>query len=103
MFLDYFYNSDEAAKILGTVRSVPPTAKAQAICEESGTLNALTKQSVETSMQYNGVSDGGKTTSSEVTAILNDAYDNVSYGEMEPAEAAAEVVALLTDYIEMNK
>lgn len=102
-FLDYFYNSEEAAKILGTVRSVPPTAKAQEICEKEGTLNELTKQSVDISMQYNGVSDGGKTTGSEVTAILQDAYENVSYGTQSPAEAAKEVVSLLNDYIDMNK
>ncbi|MCI8418066.1 MAG: extracellular solute-binding protein [Lachnospiraceae bacterium] len=103
LFLDYFYNSDEAAKLLGTVRSVPPTEKARNICEEMDALNPLTKQSVDVSMQYNGFSDSGRTTSSEVTAILIDAYDNVSYGQMEPAEAAAEVMELLNDYMDVNR
>lgn len=102
-FLDYFFNSEEAAKMLGTVRSVPPTAMAQEICEKEGTLNPLTKQSVETSMQYNGESDSGYTTGSEVTAILADAYENVSYGTKTPEEAAKEVVSLLNDFIEANK
>ncbi len=102
-FLSFFFNSDEAAKILGTVRSVPPTVKAQEICEKEGTLNPLTKESVGVSMQYNGQSDGGPTTGSEVTAILNDAYDNVSYGTMSPADAAAEAMDLLNDYIDTHK
>lgn len=103
LFLDYFFNNEEAAAILGTVRSVPPTATAQKICEEVGACDPLTLESVEVSAQYTGQADTGPTTSSEVTAILCDAYENISYGEMEPAEAAAEVMELLNDYIETNK
>ena len=102
-FLNFFYNDETAAAILGTVRSVPPTVKAQEICEKEGTLNQLTKESVAVSMQYNGKSDGGPTTGSEVTAILTDAYENVSHGTMSPAEAAKETVELLTDYTDAHK
>ncbi|MCR5033061.1 MAG: extracellular solute-binding protein [Lachnospiraceae bacterium] len=101
-FLNFFYGPD-AASILGTVRSVPPTVVAQEICAKEGTLNPLTKESVTVSMQYNGESDGGPTTGSEVTAILTDAYENVSYGTMSPAEAAEETVELLNDYIDTHK
>lgn len=102
-FLNYFYNDEEAIRLLGTVRSVPPTQMAQDICSEEGSLNELTKESVDVSMQYNGVTDGGPTTGSEVTAILQDAYDNVSYGTLSPAEEAKEVVSLLNDYIAAQK
>lgn len=101
-FLDYFYNSEEAAVTLGTVRSMPPTAMAQEACKAADKLDALSVQAVEVSMQYNGESDGGLTTCAEVTSILNDAFDNVSYGAKEPAEAAEEVVSLLNDFIDMN-
>ena len=103
LFLDYFFNSEEAARTLGTVRAVPPTKKAQEICEEEGTLSPLMKQSAEVSMQYNGRSDGGLTTGSEVNAILKDAYENVSYGTKTPEAAASEVVTLLNDFLEANK
>ena len=103
LFLDYFFNDEEAAKTLGTVRSVPPTKSAQEICEKAGTLNPLTKMSVEVSMLYNGESDGGKTTGSEVTSILQDAYENISFGAKSPADNAAEVVAMLNDYISSQK
>ena len=99
MFLDFFFNDEEAIKTLGTVRSVPPTAKAQQITEAAGSLNPLTKMAVDVSQQYNGVSDSGKTTSAEVTAILKDAYENVAYGVKTPSQAAKEVVSLLKDYI----
>lgn len=102
MFVDYFFNNEEAIKTLGTVRSVPPTAKAQQITEEAGSLNPLTKMCVEVSRQYNGVSDSGKTTSAEVIAILEDAYESVAYGVKSPADEAKEVVSLLNDYLALQ-
>lgn len=103
MFLDYFFNNEKAVETLGTVRSVPPTNKAKEICEKTGSLNPLSKMAVEVSMKYNGVSDSGKTTTSEVEAILRDSYENISYGAKTPAEEAKEVVALLNDYIATQK
>ncbi len=99
LFLDYFFNNEESMKTLGTVRSVPPTERAQELTLEAGTLNFLTKSSVDVSMQYNGKSDSGKTTSAEVTAILSDAYENVAFGEVSPADEAKEVVELINDYL----
>ncbi len=99
LFLDFFFNNEEAAKTLGTVRSVPPTAKAQEITVTAGTLNPLTKMAVDVSQQYKGFSDGGKTTSAEVTAILIDAYESVAYNAKTPAEAAKEVVQLINNYL----
>ena len=40
MFLNYFYNNADAAKILKTVRSVPPTSVGQEACTELGILEA---------------------------------------------------------------
>jgi oligogalacturonide transport system substrate-binding protein len=99
LFLDYFFNNEASMKTLGTVRSVPPTEKAQVITIEAGALNPLTKSAVDVSMQYNGVSDSGTTTSAEVLAILGDAYENVAFGENTPAEEAKEVVSLINDYL----
>lgn len=103
MFLDYFFNNETALATLGTVRSVPPTALGKEICEKSGKLDPLTKQAVEVSSQYNGVSDAGKTTTSECEAILKDCYENVAYGAMTPEEAAKEIVDLLNDYIDSQR
>ena len=99
LFLDFFFNNEDSIKALGTVRSVPPTKKAQDITLEAGTLNPLTKMAVDVSMQYNGKSDSGMSTSAEVTAILCDAYENVAYGEKSPEEEAKEVVKFINDYL----
>ncbi|WP_349671196.1 extracellular solute-binding protein [Lacrimispora sp.] len=103
MFVNFFFNDEKAIETLGTVRSVPPTARAKEICEKSGSLNPLAKMAVETSLKYNGLSDSGKTTTSEVEAILKDAYDNIAYGAKTPADEAREIVQLLSDYIESQK
>ena len=98
-FLDFFFNSEEAARLLGTVRSVPPTAMAQQIVTNAGLLNRLTADGVAVSLSYNGQSDAGFTTSQEVKAILDAAYEAVSFGARTPAVVAREVVAQLNDFI----
>lgn len=98
-FLDFFFNSEEAAELLGTVRSVPPTAFAQKIVTEKGVLDKLTAEGVARSLTYNGFDDGGLTTGAEVTKILEEAYDAVSYGTMTPAAAARETVRRINDFL----
>jgi len=98
-FLNFFFNTEEAARLLGTVRSVPPTAMAQRIVTEAGQLNALTAESVARSITYNGATDGGLTTSAEVTSILLNAYEAVSYGSMAPAAAARTVVDQINAFL----
>jgi oligogalacturonide transport system substrate-binding protein len=99
LFLDFFFNSEEAAGLLGTVRSVPPTAFAQKIVAENGSLDKLTAEAVERSLSYSGFDDGGLTTSTEATKILEEAYEVVSYGTMTPAEAAKDVVEKLNSFL----
>lgn len=98
-FLDFFFNTDEAVELLGTVRSVPPTAFAQKIVTDKGILDKLTSEAVERSLSYSGFDDGGLSTSAEVTKILEDAYEAVSYGSMTPADAAKDVVAKINDFL----
>lgn len=99
LFLDFFFNTEEAAKILKTVRSVPPTAFAQKIVTEDGSLHKLTAEAVERSLSYNGFDDGGLTTSAEVSKILEEAYEAVSYGSMTPAAAAKDVVEKINSFL----
>ena len=98
-FLDFFFNTEEAAILLGTVRSVPPTAMAQQAVVNAGVLNALTAAGVARSQTYNGQPDAGFTTAAEPKAILDNAYAEVSFGRMTPAQAAATVVQQLNAYL----
>jgi oligogalacturonide transport system substrate-binding protein len=98
-FHDFFFNTEEAAALLGTVRTVPPTAMAQEVVVKAGKLNPLTAESVAITRLYGGKDDGGLTTSDEVTKILRDAYDEVSFGTKAPAVAAREVVQMINAYL----
>ena len=99
LFLDFFFNSEEAAEILGVVRSVPPTEFAQKIVTDNGQLDAFTAETVERSLSYEGFDDAGLTTSAEVMKIMSDAYEAVAYGTMSPADTAKDVVAKINDYL----
>ena len=90
MFLNYFYNNADAAKILKTVRSVPPTSVGQEACTELGILEGIAKDSVDIIQTYTGTNDLGLTTEEEVTAILQDAATQVAYGRSEERRVGKE-------------
>ena len=92
MFLNYFYNNADAAKILKTVRSVPPTSVGQEACTELGILEGITKDSVDIIQTYTG-------TKEEVTAILQDAATQVAYGQGTPEDVAKSTISLLDNYL----
>ncbi|MCL2214082.1 MAG: ABC transporter substrate-binding protein [Treponema sp.] len=98
-FLNFFFNSEQAAILLKDVRSTPPTAFAQQIIANAGFVNPLVAQAMEVSMTYNGKDDAGFTTGAEVTAILLAAYEAVSFGTKTPQVAAREVVAQINDFL----
>jgi oligogalacturonide transport system substrate-binding protein len=98
-FYDFFFNTEEAAAILGTVRTTPPTAMAQEVVVKAGKLNPLTAESTAITRLYSGKDDAGLTTGAEVTKILLDAYEAVSYGTKTPAVAAREVVQQINAFL----
>lgn len=99
LFYDFFFNSEEAAEILGTVRSIPPTAFAQKIVKDNGSANPIVVEATDKSLTYKGFDDSGFTTNENVTQILRDAYEALAYGTITPAAAAKDVVAKINDYL----
>lgn len=99
MFLNYFYNNEEAAGILKTVRSVPPTSVGQKVCSELGILEGVAKDSMDIVQTYTGTNDLGLTTEEEVTVILQDAATQVAYGQGTPEDVAKATVSLLDNYL----
>jgi len=98
-FLDFFFNSDEAARLLGTVRATPPTLFAQQIVTNAGLLNPLTADVTAMSLNYNGFDDSGFTTAQEAQNILRAIYEEVAYGRMSPATAASQAVQQLNAFL----
>lgn len=98
-FYDFFFNTEEAAKLLGTVRSTPPTIFAQQIVAKAGLLNPLTADVTAMSLKYNGFDDGGYTSAQEAQNILRAIYEQIAYGKTTPAAAAKDAVQQLTAFL----
>ncbi len=103
MFLDYFYNDEEAAAILGTVRSVPPTSVGQTVCAENGLLEGIAKETVDVCQNYNGTYEMGLSTEEEPMAIMGDMLMQVAYGEKTPESAADDAIVLFQNYLDSKK
>ncbi|WP_099469412.1 ABC transporter substrate-binding protein [Konateibacter massiliensis] len=102
-FLEYFYNNQEAAEILGTVRSIPATSVGQKICVASGQIEGITKETVDIAQQYRGTLDLGLSTEEEAITIQKEMADQVAYGVTSPEDAAASSIALFQNYLDSKK
>ncbi len=98
-FLDYFFNSEEAAKTLGCTRSVPPTAMAREICTEAGSLSSILAQAADVAGAYSGLVDDSYFSTAEAKQILTDEVEAVGFGAVTPEAAAEESISLLENYL----
>lgn len=92
LFLNYFYNNDEALSVLSTQRSVPPTEHAREIVQNDGNLSEILSDSVDILTPYAGLANDPIGSSAEAKQIMCDAITEVAYGQMSPAEAAQDVI-----------
>ena len=97
-FLNYFYNNEKAMETLGSVRSVPPTARAREICAEKGLISELLAQACDVCTSYSGIPDDSLYNGSEAKQILWDAIEEIGYGASTPEQAARNVYDLWSDY-----
>lgn len=102
-FLNYFFNDKDAAKTLGTTRSIPAVESSRKICEEQNLASSLTTGSVNTLLGYAGKSSIGYSSTSEVKSILKDAISSIAYGKSDPASASAATITLLENYLANQK
>lgn len=98
-FMDYFFNDENAMLTLGTVRSVPSTAKARDVCLKNGKLSVLMTDSANLAAAYGGVANDKYSSVQESKQILFDCVESIGYGYMTPEKAAKETVSLMKAYI----
>lgn len=98
-FMDYFFNNETAMLTLGTVRSVPSTAKAREICQKNGKLDALMTESANLAASYGGVPNDKYSSVQESKQILFDGVEAIGYGNTAPDKAARETFNLMKNYI----
>lgn len=99
-FLDYFFNNEIAMETLGTVRSVPPTARAREICAEKGLISPLLAQICDIDTSYAGMPEDNYFSSSEAKQIIIDQIEAVGYNIVTPEKAAEEMYDLLEAFME---
>lgn len=92
MFLDYFFNDPAAMEALGAVRSTPPTAEHREIATKNGALTAMVADATNKAMEISGTPNDKIVSSAESKAIVAEMVESVIYGQMTPAEAAAETI-----------
>lgn len=94
MFLDYFFNNEDAMVTLGTVRSVPPTARARELCAENGIMSTILKDSADNAGAYSGIVDDAISYSQEGRQIMIDEIEAIGFGATTPEKAAAETFSM---------
>jgi oligogalacturonide transport system substrate-binding protein len=96
-FLNYFFTNETAMETLGATRSVPPTARAREICAANGSLTKLVTDAADIAVAISGTPNDKIFSTAECKNILYDAVEAIAYGDMTPAEAAADTIAQLKE------
>lgn len=91
-FLDFFFNSDDAAHILKGVRGVPATEMGRRICTENDYLDPLSVKTVNMALEKAGMPVNALTNNSEIMAIQYAAIDKLAFGEGTVEEIADESI-----------
>ncbi|MCM1530013.1 MAG: ABC transporter substrate-binding protein [Alistipes sp.] len=99
-FMDFLLNDGDAAEILGTTRGIPASKAAEGRLEESGSLSGLALENDELLEQIDTVTISPYMELTQMKEFYNMAIEQVSYGKATAEEAAAEMYASITEYLE---
>lgn len=99
LFLDYFYNNEDAMAALGCTRSVPPTEKAREICTETGAMSEFLADCANVAASYTGIVDDSISYSQEGRQIMIDQIEALGFGSTTPEKAASDTYSLYNDLI----
>ena len=97
-FLSFFYNDETAMVTLGSVRSVPVTARARELCAENGLISDLLAAACDVCTSYSGMVDDSLYSGTEAHQIFWDVIEEIGYGAVSAEGAAQELYDLWSDY-----
>lgn len=98
-FLNFFFNDEEAGKILGDVRSIPSVDKIRTMCEKEGILDSNSVITIDYGISHAGKPENGPTSNTEVEAVFTNAVEKIAYHKGTPDEVAEETIKLLEDVL----
>lgn len=102
-FLNFLLTDEEAGKVLGDCRGVPPYKAVQDMCMAEGILDEQVIIATQYAQENAGLYENTASTNAEITAVLQDAVETVSYDASKVEEAADQAMLLIEDILSTLK
>lgn len=102
-FLNYLLTDEEAGKVLGDCRGVPPYKAVQDMCMKEGILNEQVIIATQYAQENAGLYENAASTNAEITAVLQDAVETVSYDASKVPAATDQAMTLIEDILSTLK
>lgn len=102
-FLNFLLTDVEAGKVLGDCRGVPPYKAVQDACMKDNILNPDVIIATQYAQENAGLYENGASTNAEITAVLQDAVETVSYDASKIDSAADQAMTLIEDILSTLK
>ncbi|NSW91103.1 MAG: carbohydrate ABC transporter substrate-binding protein [Firmicutes bacterium] len=102
IFLDYFFNDENAARILKDVRSIPPTEKARKICTDEKLLDPMAVKAVNLALPIATVHQN-LSVPNDIVQIFKDAAAKIAFKQGTVEKITDETMKLLKDTLERLK
>lgn len=102
-FLNFLLTNEEAGKVLGDSRGVPPYKAVQDMCMEEGVLDEQIIIATQYAQEHAGLYENAASTNAEVTEVLEDAVETVSYDASQVDAATDQAMALIEDILSTLK
>ena len=98
-FLNFLLTDEEAGKILGDTRGVPAYKSIQELCMEEGILDENVIIATQYAQENAGLYENAASTNAEITTVLQDAVETVSYDPSKIQEASDQAMVLIEDIL----
>lgn len=102
-FLNFLLTDVEAGKVLGDCRGIPSYKAVQDACMEEGILNADVITATRYAQEHAGLYENTASTNAEITAVLQDAVETVSYDSSQMDVAVDQAMTLMEDILSTLK
>lgn len=102
-FLKFLLTDEEAGKVLGDCRGVPPYKAVQNMCMTEGILDEQVIIATQYAQDHGGLYENTASTNAEITAVLQDAVETVSYDASKAEEATDQAMVLIEDILSTLK
>lgn len=102
-FLNFLLTDEEAGKVLGDSRGVPPYKAVQDVCMNEGILDEKIIIATQYAQENAGLYENTASTNAEITAVLQDAVETVSYDASKVDQAVDQAMLLIEDILSTLK